>query len=68
MFSGDYNAEQKALEEAIPEKETRLENLKASAAQQGDVYRKSKAVYRHRWTRAGIAAADDPADRGGRKE
>lgn len=32
MFSGDYNAEQKALEEAIPEKETCLENLKASAA------------------------------------
>ena len=32
MLSSDYNAEQKALEEAIPEKESRLENLKASAA------------------------------------
>ena len=37
-------------------------------SQHGDVYRKSKAVYRHRWTCAGIAAADDPADQGGGKE
>ena len=32
MLSGDYNAEQKALEDAIPEKEARLEKLKASVA------------------------------------
>lgn len=32
MLSADYNAEQKALEDAIPEKEERLEKLKASAA------------------------------------
>lgn len=32
MLSADYNAEQKMLETAIPEKEARLEKLKASAA------------------------------------
>ena len=32
MLSADYNAEQKMLQEAIPEKEARLEKLKASAA------------------------------------
>ncbi len=32
MLSADYNAEQKMLEDAIPEKELRLEKLKASAA------------------------------------
>ncbi len=32
MLSADYNTEQKALQEAIPEKEDRLERLKASAA------------------------------------
>ena len=32
MLSADYNAEQKALTEAIPEKEARLEKLKASAS------------------------------------
>lgn len=32
MLSADYNAEQKTLEETIPEKEARLEKLKASAA------------------------------------
>jgi hypothetical protein len=32
MLSSDYNAEQKILEDAIPEKEARLEKLKASAA------------------------------------
>jgi len=32
MLSADYNTEQKILEEAIPEKEARLEDLKASAA------------------------------------
>ena len=32
MLSGDYNAEQKTPEDAIPEKEVRLEKLKASAA------------------------------------
>ena len=32
MLSTDYNAEQKVLQEDIPEKESRLEKLKASAA------------------------------------
>lgn len=32
MLSADYNAEQKVLQDAIPEKEARLEKLKASAA------------------------------------
>ena len=32
MLSADYNIEQKMLQEAIPEKEARLEKLKASAA------------------------------------
>ena len=32
MLSADYNTEQKMLQEAIPEKEDRLEKLKASAA------------------------------------
>ena len=32
MLSADYNTEQKMLQEAIPEKEGRLEKLKASAA------------------------------------
>ena len=32
MLSTDYNAEQKALEEAIPRMEARLEELRASAA------------------------------------
>ena len=32
MLSADYNTEQKELELAIPEKEMRLEKLKASAA------------------------------------
>ncbi|QEY34209.1 DUF4368 domain-containing protein [Caproiciproducens galactitolivorans] len=32
MLSADYNAEQKTLEGSIPEKEARLEKLKASAA------------------------------------
>ena len=32
MLSADYNAEQKELELAIPEKEVRLEKLRASAA------------------------------------
>ena len=32
MLSADYNTEQKMLQEAIPEKENRLEKLKASAA------------------------------------
>lgn len=32
MLSADYNAEQRELEAAIPEKEARLEKLKASAA------------------------------------
>ena len=31
MLSADYNAEQKMLKKAIPEKEARLEKLKASA-------------------------------------
>ena len=32
MLSTDYNAEQKAMEETIPDREARLERLKASAA------------------------------------
>ena len=32
MLSADYNAEQKNLSASIPEKETQLEKLKASAA------------------------------------
>lgn len=32
MLSADYNTEQKGLQEAIPEKEARLERLRASAA------------------------------------
>lgn len=32
MLSADYNAEQKAIQDAIPEKETRLEKLRDSAA------------------------------------
>ena len=32
MLSADYNAEQKQLSTAIPEKQARLEKLKASAA------------------------------------
>ena len=32
MLSADYNAEQKTLEEALPEKKARLEKLKASAS------------------------------------
>ena len=32
MLSADYNAEQKTLNESIPEKEARLEKLRASAA------------------------------------
>ena len=32
MLSSDYNEEQKALAEAIPEQEARLEKLRASAA------------------------------------
>ena len=32
MLSADYNAEQKQLQDAIPEKEARLEKLKSSVA------------------------------------
>ena len=32
MLAGDYTVEQKALEEQIPEKEARLEKLKAASA------------------------------------
>ena len=32
MLSADYNAEQKPLQDAIPEKEVRLEKLKSSVA------------------------------------
>ena len=42
MLSGDYNAEQKALEDAIPEKEARLEKLKASAANVDTFIEKAK--------------------------
>ena len=42
MLSGDYNAEQKALVDAIPEKESRMENLKASAANVDTFIEKAK--------------------------
>ena len=42
MLSGDYNAEQKTLEDAIPEKEARLEKLKASAANVDTFIEKAK--------------------------
>ncbi len=42
MLSGDYNVEQKQLEEAIPEKESRLEKLKASAANVDTFIEKAK--------------------------
>lgn len=42
MLSGDYNAEQKALEDAIPEKEARLEKLRASAANVDTFIEKAK--------------------------
>ena len=42
MLSGDYNAEQKQLEDAIPEKEARLEKLKASAANVDTFIEKAK--------------------------
>jgi site-specific DNA recombinase len=42
MLSSDYNAEQKALEDAIPEKEARLEKLRASAANVDTFIEKAK--------------------------
>ena len=42
MLSADYNAEQKALAEAIPEKEARLEKLRASAANVESFIEKAK--------------------------
>ena len=42
MLSADYNAEQKALAEAIPEKEAQLEKLRASAANVESFIEKAK--------------------------
>ena len=42
MLSSDYNAEQKAVEDAIPEKEARLEKLRASAANVDTFIEKAK--------------------------
>ena len=42
MLSTDYNAEQKELENAIPEKEARLEKLKASVANVDTFIEKAK--------------------------
>ena len=42
MLSSDYNAEQKALENAVPEKEARLEKLRASAANVDTFIEKAK--------------------------
>ena len=42
MLSADYNAEQKALAEAIPEMEARLEKLKASASHVESFIEKAK--------------------------
>ncbi len=38
MLSADYNAAQKQLAAAIPEKQARLEKLKASASQRGRLH------------------------------
>ena len=42
MLSSDYNTEQKVLEDAIPEKDARLEKLKASAANVESFIEKAK--------------------------
>ena len=42
MLAGDYTREQKALEEQIPEKEARLEKLKAAAANVNTFVEKAK--------------------------
>lgn len=42
MLSADYNAEQKTLEKIIPEKETRVERLKASAVNVDTFIEKAK--------------------------
>ena len=42
MLSADYNAEQKTLEDAIPERAARLEKLKASAANVDSFIEKAK--------------------------
>ena len=42
MLAGDYTSEQKALEEQIPEKEARLEKLKAASANVNTFVEKAK--------------------------
>ena len=42
MLAGDYTVEQKTLEEQIPEKEARLEKLKAAAANVNTFVEKAK--------------------------
>ena len=42
MLAGDYTGEQKALEEQIPEKEARLEKLKAASANVNTFVEKAK--------------------------
>ena len=42
MLAGDYTREQKALEEQIPEKESRLEKLKAASANVNTFVEKAK--------------------------
>jgi len=42
MLAGDYTVEQKALEEQIPEKEARLEKLKAASANVNTFVEKAK--------------------------
>ena len=42
MLAGDYTREQKALEEQIPEKEARLEKLKAASANVNTFVEKAK--------------------------
>ena len=42
MLAGDYTVEQKTLEEQIPEKEARLEKLKAASANVNTFVEKAK--------------------------
>ena len=42
MLAGDYTSEQKALEEQIPEKESRLEKLQATSANVNTFVEKAK--------------------------
>ena len=47
LLSGDYNDEQKGLDEAIPQKEEQLEKLKSSADNVNAFIEKAKKVQKH---------------------